>query len=84
MEIVIFTVVGIALYLISDRVLRALEKLHGEPLPQRNIIFFVLIMVLSLSTFSILDRLWGGGDGAQDNYQEQQSTDGGEQPPQAH
>ncbi len=41
MEIVIFTVVGIALYLISGQVLTMLEKLHGDPLPQRNIVFFV-------------------------------------------
>lgn len=84
MEIVIFTAVGIALYLISDRLLTALEKLHGEPLPQRNIIFFVLILVLSLSTFSVLNGYFGGDEGPQDNDKKQQAADGGNQPAQSH
>ena len=84
MEIIIFTAVGIALYLISDRLLTALEKLHGEPLPQRNIIFFVLILVLSLSTFSVMNSYFGGDEGPQDDDKEQQAADGGNQPTQAH
>lgn len=84
MEIIIFTGVGIALYLISDRLLAALENLHGEPLPQRNIIFFVLILVLSLSTFSVMNRYFGGDEGPQDDDKEQQAADGGNQPTQAH
>ena len=84
MEIIVFTAVGIALYLISDRFLAALETLHGEPLPQRNIIFFVLILVLSLSTFSVLGTYFGRGEGPQHNDKEQQTTDGGNQPAQSH
>lgn len=75
MEIVMFTAVGIALYLVSDRLLAAVEKLRGEPLPQRNIVFFVLILVLSLSTFSLLGTYLGGGESPQDDYQEQQAAD---------
>ena len=75
MEIILFTVVGIALYFFSDWALNTLEKMHGEPLPQRNVVFFVLIMILALSSFSLIRILLAPGEGAQDNYQEQQSTD---------
>ena len=84
MEIIVFTAVGIALYLISDRILVLLESMHGEPLPQRNIVFFVVIMALALSTFSVFRSLSGGSESPQDNYQEQQATDGGNEPPQPH
>lgn len=84
MEIILFTVVGIALYLITGALLTLLERMHGDPLPQRNIVFFVLILVLSLPTFSVLRTLLGEGEGAQYDNQEQQATDSGNQPPQPH
>ena len=85
MEIVLFTAVGIVLYVVCDRLLVLLEKVHGEPLPQRNVVFFVLILTLSLSTFSLLRTwLYSTGEGAQHNNQEQQPADGGNQPPQPH
>lgn len=84
MEIVLFTAVGIVLYVICDRLLVLMETLHGEPLPQRNVVFFVLILTLSLSTFSLLRTFLGADKGAQHDYQEQQSTDGGDQSPQTH
>ena len=75
MEIIVYTIVGIGLYLICDRLLIAMEKIHGEPLPQRNIVFFVLILTLSLSTFGVLRLVLFPGESAQDNYQEQQAAD---------
>ena len=84
MEIVLFTLVGIALYLITDRLLVALEKIHGQPLPPRNVVFFVLILMLSLASFSILRSVLGAGQGAQHDNQEQQAPDGGDQSPQTH
>ena len=84
MEIVLFSVVGIALYVITTQVLSLLERLHGNPLPQRNIVFFVIILALSLPSFSLLRTFLGEGQGAQNDNQEQQATDGGDQPPQPH
>ena len=75
MEIVVFTLVGIMLYLFCDWALRTMEKAHGAALPYRNIIFFVLIMTLSLSCFTVIRMFMDGGEGAQDNYQEQQAPD---------
>jgi len=61
-----------------------LEKMHGEALPQRNIIFFVIIVVLALPTFSIIQGLTGAQESPQNNNQEQQATDGGNQPTETH
>jgi hypothetical protein len=76
MDIVVFTLVGIILYLFCDWALRMMEKAHGEPLPQRNIVFLVLIMTLSLLSFSIIRSFMDTGESPQDDYQEQQATDG--------
>lgn len=75
MEIALFTAVGIVLYLLCDRLLILLEQVHGEPLPQRNLVFFVLILSLSLSTFGLMRTFMASGESAQNDYQEQQSTD---------
>lgn len=84
MEIVLFTVVGLVLYFVTLQVLDLLERLHGDPLPQRNIVFFVIIMALTLPTFSIVRGLLGEGEGAQHHDQEQQAADSRNQPPQPH
>ena len=84
LEIVLFTLVGIALYIISSQVLVFLEKLHGNPLPQRNIIFFVVILALSLPSFSLMRSFLGEGESPQNDNQEQQATDGGDEPTQPH
>jgi hypothetical protein len=83
-EIILFTGVAIVLYLLCDRLLVLLEKMHGEPLPARNVIFFVLIMSLSLSSFSLIRTALHPGEGSQYDNQEQQATDGGDQPTQSH
>jgi hypothetical protein len=83
-EVILFTVVGIGLYLVTGGLLALLEKMHGDPLPQRNIVFFVIILALSLPTFSLLRSLLGESEGAQYDYEEQQAADGGHQPPEAH
>ena len=84
MEIILFTGVGIVLYLLCDRLLALLEKMHGEPLPARNVIFFGLILTLSLSTFSLMRILLAPGEGPQNDHQEQQAPDGGYQPTEPH
>ena len=84
MDVILFTVVGIVLYVVTGQLLAMLEKMHGDPLPQRNIIFFVIIMALSLPTFGLLRSLLGPGESPQHDYQEQQATDGGNQPPEPH
>lgn len=57
MEIILFTIVGIFLYFFSDFLLRQMEIWHGKPFNQRNIIFFVIIAVLALSSFELINYL---------------------------
>ncbi len=56
-QIVYFTLAAILLYLLSDWILNQIEKRKGERLPNRSLIFFIIIMVLSVTSFSILERL---------------------------
>ena len=57
LEILLFTIVGIALYFAADWILRAIEQYRGEPLPNRNIIYFVTIMILAVISFQILGAI---------------------------
>jgi TRAP-type C4-dicarboxylate transport system permease small subunit len=57
LEIVLFTIVGVALYFAADWALRTLERMHGAPLPYRNIVYFVIILVLALASFTLLQNI---------------------------
>lgn len=57
MEIILFTLVAILLYLIADKLLRFFEARRGEPLPHRSLIFFVLLLTLALLSFNFLDAV---------------------------
>lgn len=57
MQILLFTLVGIALYFFADWALGTLERLHGKPLPYRNLIYFVIILSLALLSFQLLQFL---------------------------
>jgi TRAP-type C4-dicarboxylate transport system permease small subunit len=64
LEILLFTAVAIALYFAADWILRAIEQRRGELLPHRNIIYFVLILTLTMTTFQVLQHVLqqsGGG-----------------------
>ena len=54
MEILLFTFVGVTLYVVSDAIVKAIEKKKGKLLPNRSLIFFGIILVLSTITFNLL------------------------------
>lgn len=54
-----YTVTAVLLYLISDWVLNKIEQRIGKRLEYRSVVFFVIIMVLAVSSFEIIDRLIG-------------------------
>ena len=56
MDIILFTLVAIALYLFSDWLLRQVEARRGAPFKNRSIIYFLVIFVLTLGTFEVLQR----------------------------
>ncbi len=60
-EIVIFTASGIFLYLGANAALDLLERLHDEPLPYRNVVFFFIILTMALILFPIINMLFSGG-----------------------
>ena len=57
MQFVLFTILGIALYLVSDRVLQALERRAGRVFEHRTLIFFAILLALALVTFAAVQRL---------------------------
>ena len=55
MEMVYFTVIGIGLYALSDAALDFIERKRGRRFENRQVIFFVIILVLALITFELME-----------------------------
>lgn len=53
-EILLFTLVAIVIYLVSDWAIRMLEARRGEVLKNRQVIFFAVFLVLALISFRVL------------------------------
>lgn len=54
MEIIIFTLNGIFLYLFSGWILRVIEARRGSPVPYQQALFFVIFLSLALISFRLL------------------------------
>ncbi len=54
LQMLMYTVTAIALYVISDRILIGLERRRGKPFASRSIVFFIIIMILSVTTFEAI------------------------------
>ncbi len=57
MEILLFTLNAIIIYLLADWITRTLEKRKGQVLKNRQIIFFVVFLALALISFNLLPML---------------------------
>ena len=57
MEIVYFTIVAAALYLVSDRILDLLERRAGRRFDNRSLVFFAIILTFSMLSFASLRTL---------------------------
>lgn len=57
MEILVFTLNAIVIYLFADWIIRVIEKKKGEVLKQRQAIFFVVFLALALVSFNVLKTL---------------------------
>ena len=60
-QILLFTVVAVGLYFLADWVVRLIEERRGEPLPNRNLVYFVVIFVLAVTSFQVIQRILEGG-----------------------
>jgi hypothetical protein len=54
MEIVVFTLNAIVVYLLADWIIRVMERKKGAALKNRQIIFFVIFLSLALISFNVL------------------------------
>ena len=59
MSVVYFTVVGIALYFVSDWLLQLVEVQTGHRFEYRTLIFFAILLTLALITFTFIQKLTG-------------------------
>ncbi len=57
MEIALFTLNAILVYLFADWLLRKIETRRGEALPYRQVIFFVIFLSLALLSFRLVPLL---------------------------
>lgn len=55
----IYTVVAIVLYLVSDRLLELVEVRRGRRFEQRTLVFFLILATLALASFALIRRLLG-------------------------
>ena len=59
MNAILFTIVGVALYLVSDWLLQRVEATAGRRFEYRSLIFFVILLSLALITFSFIQQQTG-------------------------
>ncbi len=56
MEMIYYTVAAIFLYVVSDRILNWIEIRRGTRFDNRTLVFFVIIMVLSVVLFNLIQQ----------------------------
>ena len=73
---VYFTVAAIGLYALSDWILNQIEIKRGERLENRSVVFFFIIITLSLITFTVIQNVLYDPNTNQETKQEtQQNTE---------
>ena len=56
-ELILFSLNAIVIYLVSDWLVRVIEQRRGGVLKQRQVVFFVIFLVLAMTSFQILRNL---------------------------
>ena len=54
MELILFTVVALAVYWLSDVILKRIEHEAGRRLENRQLVFFAIMLLLASSSFYLL------------------------------
>ncbi len=57
MEMLYYTLAAIVLYVVSDWILSQIEIRRGERFDNRSLIFFAIILVLSVALFKLIQYL---------------------------
>lgn len=58
-ELILFTLNAVVIYLVSDWLVKQIEKRRGGVMKQRQVVFFVIFLVLVMTSFSVLRNLLG-------------------------
>ena len=61
MEIVLFTLNAVFVYLFSDWIIRKIEERRGTVLKYRQLVFFAIFLVLVMLTFQFLKTIFATG-----------------------
>lgn len=61
MAAVYYTVAGVVLYLVADRLLALIERRAGRVLEYRTLIFFAILLTLALASFAAIRHFVGAG-----------------------
>ncbi len=61
MEVVLFTLNAIVIYLLADWIIRLMEARRGEALKNRQVVFFIIFLSLALITFQVLQSILRAG-----------------------
>lgn len=56
MQVLYFFMVAIGLYWLSDKIINVAEQKRGERFQHRTVYFFLVLLILSLSTFWVIRR----------------------------
>ena len=59
MEMIYFTAAGIILYVAADWILKRIETAAGKRFEYRSLIFFVILLVMAVTSFAIIRQLGG-------------------------
>jgi hypothetical protein len=59
MQFVLFTLLAVLLYFVSDRLLAAMEARAGRTFEHRSLVFFAILLALALLAFAAVRRLIG-------------------------
>ena len=57
MEILYFTLAAILLYFAADWILNRFEQAAGKRLEYRSLIFFAILLVMAVTSFTLIQRL---------------------------
>jgi surface polysaccharide O-acyltransferase-like enzyme len=58
-DLILFSINAIVVYLLSDWIVRLVERKRGAVIRQRQIVFFVIFLALALLSFALLRKLTG-------------------------
>lgn len=62
MQILIFVVVAVGVYLLSDGIVRAIDANRTEPVQNRQLVFFIVFFALILVAFELMKFLAPGAN----------------------